>query len=320
MSLEDAKSHGMMFFIDYSGSMSAVLKDVLEHTLNLVHFCQKVGIPYQVFSFTSNYSFNDDDKKLTQSDYEFPITDLVLAELFSSEMSKTEYKKAFTQISEQILNSTDYSFSQSGISKFEHLGGTPLDASLISSVHLIEKFKKKNPVQKMNVIVLTDGESHSCRPDALGYSCEKITTNVKGKQHTIPTYKATYALTKIVNKITGANMIGWFLPSSRRDGNSHLNKMAYHQSKESAYAKAGEWMKKYRKNGFFAINDCFGYNSYFLLKSDIKIEDEEFEFDGASNISDDKAAQTKLARQFAKHNVANRTNRIIMTKFAEIIA
>ena len=320
MNLADAKSHGMMFFIDYSGSMSSVLKDVLEHTLNLVHFCQKVGIPYQVFSFTSNYAFGDDDKKLTQSEYEFPVTDLVLAELFSSEMSKTEYKKAFTQISEQILNSSEYRFSQTGISKFEHLGGTPLDASLISSVHLIEKFKKKNPVQKMNVIVLTDGESHGCRPDSLGYSCEKITTSVKGKQHTIPTYHSTQALTKIVHKMTGANMIGWFLPESKRDGNSHLNKMAYNRSKESAYAKAGEWMKKYRKDGFFALNDCFGYNSYFLLKSDIKIEDEEFEFDGTSNISDDKAAQTKLARQFAKHNVANRTNRIIMTKFAEIIA
>jgi hypothetical protein len=81
-------------------------------------------------------------------------------------------------------------------------------------------------------------------------------------------------------------------------------------------------MKKYRKDNYFHMSECFGYDSYFLLSSNVEIEDEDFDFSKTEgkSISDNRGEQTKLARQFAKHNVANRTNRIIMTKFAEIIA
>ena len=319
MHLADAKSHGMIFFIDYSGSMGNVLQDVLEHTLNLVHFCKKVGIPFKVYSFTSNYALDDLDE--SQSEMEFDMTNLVLAELFSSEMSKSEYEKAFQMVTHQILNSNRYSFSQQGISKWEHLGGTPLDATAIAAHHIIDDFRKKNNVQKLNVIFLTDGDSHSCRPSYARGS--KLVTNIAGKQYEIERMSAgtTQQYMKLLRDIKNVNLIGFFLPESRQSGNSHLNRMARNTTTE-AYKKAGEWMKKYRKDKFFHRSECFGYNSYFLLSSDIEIKDEEFDFSGSEGktLTDNRGEQNKLARQFAKHNVGNRTNRIIMTKFAEIIA
>ena len=89
-----------------------------------------------------------------------------------------------------------------------------------------------------------------------------------------------------------------------------------------AYTTAGKNMKTYRKEGFFLQNNCFGYDAYFLLNSDMEIKDEEFDFSGSEgkSLSDNRGEQSKLARQFAKHNTTNRKNRIIMTKFAEIIA
>ena len=75
----------------------------------------------KVYSFTSNYALDKED--VSQSDMEFDLSDLVLAELFSSEMSSREYNEAFQMVSCQILNSNNYRFSQQGISKFEHLGG-----------------------------------------------------------------------------------------------------------------------------------------------------------------------------------------------------
>jgi hypothetical protein len=320
MHLADAKSHGMIFFIDYSGSMSAVLKDVLEHTLNLVHFCKKVGIPYKVYSFTSNYALDKED--VSQSDMEFDLSDLVLAELFSSEMSSKEYNEAFQMVSCQILNSNEYRFSQQGISKFEHLGGTPLDHTLIASHQIVDDFRKKNPVQKLNVIVLTDGESHSCSPSE-SWSAGTFFTNVGGKQKSIKRYYATRQYVELLKEVKGVNTIGFFLPNSKRAGNQHLNKMAGHMyGQGKAYGKTGDYMKKYRKDKYFHMADCFGYDSYFLLSSDVEIEDDDFDFSKTEgkSISDNRGEQAKLARQFAKHNVANRTNRIIMTKFAEIIA
>ena len=320
MSLADAKSHGMIFFIDYSGSMSGVLKDVLEHTLNLVHFCRKVSIPFKVYSFTSNYSL--DDKDTTQSDAEFDMTPLVLAELFSSEMSVKEYNEAFQMITCQILKSNDYSFSQQATSKFEHLGGTPLDATLIAAHQIVDDFRKKNPVQKLNVIVLTDGESQGCTPNISRFS-RSLVTNVGGKQREISGYRATTQYLEILKDVKNVNTIGFFLPNSKREGNQHLNRMTkYVYEGGDIYRKTGDLMKKYRKDNYFHAANCFGYNSYFLLSSDVEIEDTEFDFNSSKGkaLSDNRGEQAKLARQFAKHNVSNRTNRIIMTKFAEIIA
>ena len=321
MKLADAKSHGMIFFIDYSGSMSHVLRDVLEHTLNLVHFCKKVGIPFEVYSFTSNYSL--DNKDVGQSEYEFDMKNLVLANLFSSDMSKAEYKIAFDQVVNQISFSNSGSFSQYGLSPFEHLGGTPLDAALIAAQHVVKKFNKKHGVQKTNVIFLTDGESHSCFPAKVRYRAPSFTTIVGGKQHSIPRNAATPVFTKMLGDITGATTIGWYLPSRKATAVKHLRAMAFSSAKELHYSETTrKWLKQYGKDGFFNALNCFGYDSYFLLNSDIKIKDEEFAYkpNNDKSLSDNRGEQSKLAREFAKHNIKNRQNRIIMTKFAETIA
>ena len=321
MKLADAKSHGMIFFIDYSGSMSHVLKDVLEHTLNLVHFCKKVGIPFEVYSFTSNYSL--DNKDVGQSKYEFDMRSLVLANLFSSDMSKAEYKIAFDQVVNQISFSNSGSFSQHGLSPFEHLGGTPLDAALIAAQHVVKKFNKKHGVQKTNVIFLTDGESHSCFPAKVRYRAPSFTTIVGGKQYSLPRSGSTPVFTKMLGDITGATTIGWYLPSRKATAVKHLRAMAFSSAAELHYSeKTSKWLKQYSKDGFFNALNCFGYDSYFLLNSDIKIKDEEFAYkpNNDKSLSDNRSEQSKLAREFAKHNIKNRQNRIIMTKFAETIA
>ena len=330
MRLADAKSHGMIFFIDYSGSMGGVLQDVLEHTLNLIHFCKKVGIPFEVYSFTSNYSLSDSEReeKYNQSDYEFDMSDLVCAQLFSSEMSKAEYELAFKQVSYQVMlsgNDSYYrSFSQCGVSRYEELGGTPLDHTLIAANYIVKDFEKKHGNQKTNVMVLTDGESHGVSTNESHFNSTYI-TNVGGRKYEFGRGRATQELTKLLKKNTGATLIGFYLPNSKQAGNRHLNKMAYNcdnTNSSMAYKTAGENMKKYRKEGFFLQNDCFGYDAYFLLNADMQIKDDEFDFTGSEGkaLTDNRGEQSKLARQFAKHNTENRKNRIIMTKFAEIIA
>ena len=43
----------MMMLLDWSGSMSDVLFDTVKQLINLVEFCRKVNIPYEVYFFTS---------------------------------------------------------------------------------------------------------------------------------------------------------------------------------------------------------------------------------------------------------------------------
>ena len=307
MRLADAKSHGMIFFIDYSGSMAGVLKDVLEHTLNLIQFCKKVGIPFQVFSFTSLHS----EIKLEQNENEFDMSNVIIAELFSSDMKKAEYEQAFKTVAYQILFS-QHRISDQFTSKYETLGGTPLDHTLIAAHTLVNKFNKKHAVQKTNVVILSDGDSYSCVPHSCGFGVSKFAININRKQYTYGRYGSTNQLTQILKKATGATLIGFFLPSGRPAIKQKIREMV-------GYNGASQNMKKYKKEGFLHATDCKGYDSYFLLPDNIEITEDEFHYDGVE-VTNSRTAQSQLARSYAKHNVKNRQNRIILNKFAEMVA
>ena len=51
--IPDGKNHGLIFILDWSGSMSTVLMDTIKQLYNLIWFCKKVQIPFQVFAFSN---------------------------------------------------------------------------------------------------------------------------------------------------------------------------------------------------------------------------------------------------------------------------
>ena len=53
--LPDGKNHGLVFVLDWSGSMSQVMKDTCKQLFNLVWFCKKVSIPFEVYAFTNEW-------------------------------------------------------------------------------------------------------------------------------------------------------------------------------------------------------------------------------------------------------------------------
>ena len=57
--LPNEKNHGMMMLLDWSGSMQDCLMKTVDQLLNLVWFCQKIKIPYDVYFFTSEMERDD---------------------------------------------------------------------------------------------------------------------------------------------------------------------------------------------------------------------------------------------------------------------
>jgi hypothetical protein len=53
--LADGKNHGLVFVLDWSGSMVQVMLDTVKQLFNLVWFCKKTNIPFDVYAFTSDY-------------------------------------------------------------------------------------------------------------------------------------------------------------------------------------------------------------------------------------------------------------------------
>ena len=49
---QDGKNHGIVFLLDFSGSMATVIDHAYLQVLQLVWFCEKAKIPFEVFGFT----------------------------------------------------------------------------------------------------------------------------------------------------------------------------------------------------------------------------------------------------------------------------
>ena len=162
--LPDGKNHGMIFILDWSGSMVDVLMDTVKQLINLTWFCKKVQIPFEVYAFTNEWypTILDPDcehfeLKAEQKAGTFDISkNFSLLNLLSS---RTNSK----QFDEQCLNifRCAYSFRHSCAYHCPHglgLSGTPLNESIIALNSIVPQFKKDNNLQKVNVAILTDGE------------------------------------------------------------------------------------------------------------------------------------------------------------------
>ena len=68
--LPDGKNHGLVFILDWSGSMQYVIQDTLKQLYNLLWFCKKVNIPFDVYAFTMDYPLWVENEGVRHSVYE----------------------------------------------------------------------------------------------------------------------------------------------------------------------------------------------------------------------------------------------------------
>ena len=171
-----ATSHGLVMFVDWSGSMQENFYNTIKQTLNLVWFCERVNIPFEVYGFTNYYSYDRDDttkntkiQKRKQND--MIINELRLLNMLSSRASKKDMEEGLTNLW-AYANYYGDNYSQTNTRNTEsvypiyipsnyQLGSTPLNHSIVAAMDLVPKFKKDNGVQKVHTVFLTDGFSNT---------------------------------------------------------------------------------------------------------------------------------------------------------------
>ena len=172
--IPDAKSHGLIFNVDWSGSMHHQVLDTIKQTLTLVSFCRKVGIDYDVYLFTDAYH------KHTRSYHDVCKEDQIVGHIILDNFNMLNVltsKSNNRQHDRQILNLFRIAYAIStnrshvGVPYTLHMGGTPLNESLISMNEIIPAFKKRTGAQKVHVVCLTDGDGHPLRA-AKRYVCK----------------------------------------------------------------------------------------------------------------------------------------------------
>ena len=313
--LANAKSHGMIFLLDYSGSMSSVLGDVLAQTLNLVTFCKKVGVPFVVYSFTSRYCMRNNHKsKMEPTINEVNLGDVMLVEQISSDLSKTDYESAFRDL---WLRTERYSPI---VSDYDELGGTPLNNVLTMMPTIINDFIAKHKIQKLNFVTLTDGDSHSIQTNhEWGEQCGAFQVKLNGKYHSIHR-NCTDKLMEIIQDMTNVTTIGFFLPNSKNEIKRVIERRCGYRYNTEYRKEVTKLRNEHKKVGFLNL-ESKGFNAYYLLDCDVRIDDADFTYESDGiDISSTKRAQTKLAKEFGKHHSAARKNRVLLTNLATQIA
>ena len=311
--LADGKNHGLMMLVDYSGSMSTVMPKVIKQTINLVMFCKRVNIPFQVFGFTSSRQERhlDRNRAVTQ----FDSSSLALIELYSSKMSKKDLE--FAMYSHYIQAIEPWYFQP----RLEQLGSTPLNAALMAMKYAIDDFRKNYPVDKMRLITLTDGDSDSVRyrdgkdVEDVAYGWETpVVTDVNGKMVEL---KASYHYSrentaKILKAVCGNDItsVNFFLADNR----SLKQEMwtIFHAD----YDAKDEALKKLRKDGVLVLDNVDGYDCKFIIRDTAKAmsaENEDLEVA-------EGATPAQIAKAFKKFSGSKKGNRLITKKFTEIIA
>ena len=171
-----ATNHGLVMFIDWSGSMSDNFKNTIKQALNLVWFCERVNIPFEVYGFTNGYGRRDDTNKnlfiQDRKHNDIIINELTLINMLSSRANKKEMINGLNNLY-LIANYYDsynrrYSWEERAKVGTEiypqenySLNSTPLNHSIIAAMDIMPKFKKDNGLQKVHTVFLTDGYSNS---------------------------------------------------------------------------------------------------------------------------------------------------------------
>ena len=314
----DSKNHGLIFFIDWSGSMSSHISDTYKQLLNLVWFCRKANIPFRVFAFSDNWTemkfFKDGIKEYNEinyNKYEYKDNDIVLSnfrllEFFNSDMKNKE----FNIMSKRLYYTCKNYYDAPG---FIHLGGTPLNSTILIADKIINEFKKDNKLQIVNTIFLTDGVSHRIHDKVFKDRSVNHSYDEKylRKDNVCLTQRSTLEQTKtllnLLKKKTNCNILGFFL--------TYHNSFIYDLDLAKDYKEHEKMKVEWRKKKFIITNNFSGYDEFYVIKTDktFNVEDEEMEIDSSKTSS-------AIKRQFMKYSKGKREKRIILSKFIEKIA
>jgi len=348
--LPGATSHGLVMCLDWSGSMADNLNGTLSQLFNLIWFCRRTNIPFEVFAFSDVYSkFNE--VELEREAGVFQLRNFAMLNFFSSKMTIEEEMKMMHyvwMIANQWGN-RDWNvdgYPQRATRSYK-LGGTPLNEAILAMMNIVPKFKKESGVQKVHSIFLTDGAGSSLSTKSewmldtktgspsfgkhfLGYSTLSgkmvITDPVTNKTVEIDNDKwnrrlnVTPALLELLkNRVSEMNVVGFFVAGSGRHGRVKADTLRYAvegwNSKYNGDVEIVKALSDLKKNNVF-VSKSKGYDEYYILPGAAQLNVEEFE------MSDELvgASKAKLKTAFAKSSAGRISSRPLLNKFIAMVA
>ena len=346
--LPEGKNHGMVMFIDWSGSMHGYMKDTIEQLINLTMFCQKVQIPFEVYAFSDHYRDYSGERDIwnekSRSEYDTTLAgkkvanykkneliisnNLRLMTLFSSKMRNPELNQAYKNLLLVANTFSNYYGYRSydtpyfGAPTNFSLGGTPLDATIICAKTIIEEFKTRTKAQIVNAVFLTDGQSNrnnnyldsenvsrSINRENLHIDDSETRTRTYPKRENGRQMDTTSIFLLALKKSLGINLLGFFLTSGT--GRRTAGDMSYIMER---YPRDEE-ISKFRKEKFL-IETKTSYDELYIINT------KGLEIDEVDHMDNIEVGSTKavIRRALKKNTNGKLQNRMLLNAFIKKVA
>ena len=328
--IPNGKNHGMIFLLDWSGSMSEVIIQTVKQVVNLAMFCRRIQIPFEVYAFSGSYNRRTldseyysklnawnkqlssiSDKKILWSD-----SDFALLNLFSSKMTNNEFK-----VMARRFTSSGFQYCR-GYS----LGDTPLNEALVEMINFIPKYKKSNNIEKLTFITLTDGAGSNLQANTYvtkfginphtGRSI-KIKNFLRdtqtGKDYVITgdSSSTTENLIRMIKDRYDVTTLGFYIVPNRRSCLSSV--YVDHFNERANEYQIHEMRKQFKEFGFYSLKDTGRDDLFVIPDTSTKIVDEELEVDRT-------ASAAAIARKFSKMFNTKKHSRVLLDRFIGYVA
>tara|TARA_Y100000310_G_scaffold105378_1_gene103821 strand:- start:3290 stop:5512 length:2223 start_codon:yes stop_codon:yes gene_type:complete len=343
------KSHGLVMMVDWSGSMGHNILGTVEQMLNLVMFCRKVAIPFEVFAFSDCFPR---ENNIYSNHNEVKFNGLTMINLFSSRMKKAEFNKMT-----YYIHTTASAMDQNGmvnrrsVAPGYGLGGTPLNDAIIAMRNIVEDFRTRTGADIINTVILSDGASghlafnnkNNTRRDNIliykdkltGYEYPLSDVEISKDRHGRKTWDRsysvrrpeTYALLQMLKECANVNVVGFFLTEAGqhalgrsaaargRQKNKEIKEILSWQMNINQYSSDMEELCEKFRADRYVISTTSGYDALFILAGGKELMVEETKPEFESDMTTRKLASTFIAAHKTKL-----LNRVVLNKFIELIA
>jgi hypothetical protein len=323
----NGKSHGLVMILDWSGSMGNHIANTMKQLFNLVLFCKKVNIPYEVYAFTAD-TLPEHIFRFEPKVGDLALHHFAMVNILSSRMSPTDFMYAGSVLcSLANIGRSEGQFSP----YWTCLSSTPLNQAIICAMKLVPEFQKKNRLQIVNTVFLTDGESDCI--EGIHYEERNVVTDKKWinskalygvdtlvirdpktkHQETVKECfhgsNVTTGLVKMLKTLTNCNIIGFYVLAG-----SEFNRKIIRFHKSLSNDVYNKLTADFRKDNYSVVTSA-GFDEYYLLRSQGMAIDDDAEFEVKEN-----ATTRGIVSAFTKYTGNRLNNRVVLNRFIKLIA
>ena len=346
--LPGATNHALVLFLDWSGSMSGNLQGTLNQLYNLILFCKRTQIPFEVFGFSDMYDREQviqREKSVEMAKFksgELVVKECHLLQFFSSKMKSQEittmmhYLNMYASTWSRGVRGQRYIFPRA-----LELGGTPLNQAAVCALEFIPMYKKQTGVQKINTVFLTDGsgcELTTVNHIGVNYEgneyntvigsgwrndmimIDKVTnTTVRSTDFDDNNKNLAMILALLKKRVPEMNVVNFFVAGNGRSG-----RVDKHEIRNLLQKKGEDWgdltirtkeaVKKINKENVLIFNDKQGFDQLYLLPGLNSMTANE------SLDVEIGASKAQLKKAFGKMANGKLSSRPLLNNFVKMVA